>query len=142
MSKKISVFYYFKGLICSVICLLIAGMKILFLEQTTALRERLTELILDELGHADFYSAINMDEAVALIRTLNPDAVITDDGFPGLSLSRITQHIKPEASILYLYTAESEEAREAYKPVKNIVYIDKYDDFNRISAELRKTGGL
>ena len=114
-------------------------MKILIVDDSELLRDRLIELLTNISETEMFIEAENSIEAKKLVKELNPDIIITDIRMPGGSGIEFVRHLKQSnnsASIIVLtnYAQYKEAALEAGADY----FFDKTNEFEKVHEVVLK----
>lgn len=110
-------------------------MKILIVDDSELLRDRLIELLTNISETEMFIEAENSIEAKKLVKELNPDIIITDIRMPGGSGIEFVRHLKQSsnsASIIVLTNYPYSQYKEAALEAGADYFFDKTNEFEKV----------
>jgi DNA-binding NarL/FixJ family response regulator len=116
-------------------------MKVLIADDSSAVVERLADLLEEVPGAQLVGRAGDVPEALRCIQQVNPDAVILDLQMPGgsgLDVLRVTRRDNPGLYVLICTNSPSPQYREECLSAGANFFLDKSAEFDKIPAILRE----
>jgi two-component system, NarL family, response regulator DevR len=119
-------------------------MRLLIVEDSPIVAERLMELLVDVPGLEIAGSAGDVDATVRLIARVNPDAILLDlqiDGGTGLDVLRAAKASKRNIAVIVLTNSVLEPFRQACLDAGADYFLDKSNEFQQLPAILAQIDG-
>jgi DNA-binding NarL/FixJ family response regulator len=118
-------------------------MKVLIVEDSAAVAERLLELLREVDGLEIAGVARNVEETVELVARAAPDAIVLDLQIAGRTGLEVLQAVKagPRCiAVIVLTNSASEPVRQACLEAGADYFLDKSNEFERLAGILAKIG--
>ena len=116
-------------------------MRILIVDSSAPIIERLEEIIAEAEHLTAIHSAVFYEEAKKLCKQNKYDAVLLDIDLPGNESLKLVKEIRKSGRrpcIIILFTHLDNYIREQFKLLDVIFFFDKYYDFEKIGGLLEK----
>lgn len=116
-------------------------LRILFMEHSVPIRERMAELIRESLNEVEIHHADRADEALSKLRDHQPDVLFVDSNFRAPVLSEFiatAKREKPELHVVVVYIQLNESQMEKYKAAGAADFLDKYEQFDQVAGLLHR----
>ena len=118
-----------------------SGLRVFIADDSEFIRERLPQRLVDFTGVEIVGQASDGEQALASIRTLEPDVVILDIRMPGKSGIEVLQELKKDESppVTVMLTAYPyPQYREKCMALGADYFLDKASEFDKLDEILRQ----
>jgi DNA-binding NarL/FixJ family response regulator len=119
-------------------------MKVLLVDDSTIVRERLADLLAEFPGVDLVAQASDAQRAIELTRTFKPDLVVLDVRMPdrsGIDLIEEIKHVRPASRIMMLTNAPTPENRDESLKRGADYFFDKSGEIDQIIDVLKRLEG-
>jgi DNA-binding NarL/FixJ family response regulator len=114
-------------------------MKVLIVDRSELIIERLQQMLLEDERISAAYGAISYNDGARFFYEIEPEAVLLDSGMPCnecISLLKLVKEQKPYSIVIVLSNYEDDELKEKCKSLGADFFFDKYHEFEKIPAAL------
>lgn len=116
-------------------------LRVMFMEQSAAIRERMSELIMESIHDAEIHHAERPDEALLKLQTTKPHVLFLDSNFRVPVLPEFiasAKAVQPYLHVVVLYIQQNMALHEKCKAAGAAEFLDKYEEFDLVAARLIK----